>query len=799
MVAARNAIVVILAMLAICPVASASSEGAGLWIGNAPAPWVESHVDVDVRMGVAHGTVTQRFRNPGDRAAEAIYVFPLPTGAAITSMKIDVGGQIIEAVIAPRPTAQAAYEAAVNAGKAAALTERERPGVYTQSIATVPGGAEVAITLAWQARLDRKGGAWELAHPMVVGPRYVPGSATGAPIRGGGTAADTDRAPDASRVTPPAQVGATTPFAFTVRLDDAGTVESPTHELASAEDRGGRVVRVSDNRGNRELVLRWRGRATSGVRAVAEPGGKGAYIAVLIETEAEIARPRRTPRTWLVAVDRSASLDGAATAQARLVARGLVELLRDDDQIAVVAIGERPRFVRATAAERTRAAAAVDRLGKGTSDLTAGLGATLASVPRGPDTSVVVITDGLVADDTAAITRAASAGVTVHTIGVGGAPNRWLLEAIAARTGGTSHVIASPDDAPVVAATLARAEPPLPITVDWRKPTVEDAEPLRALAVAGGATLIIAVDRKGVPAGEIEVVIGSTKLRAPIVRVGGTALATEWARQRVATLWASGERDAATTLAVERGIVSPTTALVAVGGPGGDPVRSTVTVPVPLPAGVRREAVTRNAGDVDDVSDPFGTQTVVTGAEKEDEDTRSGAGGGDGAGSAPEPMAPPSPTSADEEYDSEAVYALGGAAERTVLGRHVARRFLTVGLTFGLRLDEPAPAAMLSLAFAQRVAPRTHLALRFDAAVAAGPDVDERFVGGLLLDVSRAAFGRLVLDVGAGVAWAGELGVGYRAGLGTNRGPFSIGLHLSGAVTPEASPATVGVGVEAAF
>ena len=86
------------------PHARASSDGAALWIGNTPAPWVESKVEIDVRLGLAHGVVTQRFRNPTARAAEAVYVFPLPTGAAVTAMRVVVGGETIDAVIAPRPT-----------------------------------------------------------------------------------------------------------------------------------------------------------------------------------------------------------------------------------------------------------------------------------------------------------------------------------------------------------------------------------------------------------------------------------------------------------------------------------------------------------------------------------------------------------------------------------------------------------------------------------------------------------------------------------------------------------------------
>ena len=927
-----------LALFASARPAAAASNGAGLWIHNAPAPWVESNVTIDVRLGLAHGVVVQRFRNPGTRAAEAVYVFPLPTGAAVTAMRIEVGGERIDAMIAPRPTAQSTYEAAVQAGRAAALLERERPGVYTQSIAAVPGGGEVTITLEWRARLDRSGGAWELAHPMVVGPRYVPGAATGAPTRGGGTGVDTDRAPDASRVTPPVQRAATTPFSFVLRLDDAADVESPTHELAfedaagatprPASEPGARTVRISDDRGNRELVVRWRNRSATGVRAIAEPdaSGTGAYVAVLIESAAEIPRARTTPRSWLVAIDRSASLDGAAAAQARLVALGLIGELRDDDLIAVAAVGQRPRFVRATAAERARAGVAVDRLAKGTADLTAGLGATLAGLPRAPATSVVLITDGLVADDTAAIARAVAGGAVIHTVGVGAAPNRWLLEAIAARTGGTSHVVTGGDEAQTLAAALARAEAPLPITVDWKKPSVTEAEPQRPLVLAGGATLIVALDQKGVPDGEVEVAIGSRRLRAKIERVAGASLATEWARQRVGRLWAAGDHDAATRLAVERGIVSPTTALVAVGKVGGDAVRSTVTVPVPLPAGVRREALDRGGGDVDDRSaddkvvrkpdsgaDAGGGVVVAKGSgsgatgsggsgggggargggggggpgklggkaaprpktpvhkpleekkpEKETDrtarpdprggdtppaDGRDTAGAGttaptpddvestvtpeatgqdrdkDGVvvaediepsfetdeeldanaaeddagrprvGAAPEPTAPPPSADSGAEYYTEIV---GTSSVRyRNAGGVLGRRSLTLGLALGARVDEGAPATIVSLGVSQPVTPRFAAGLRLDFGIA--PTVDEPIVGSALLDISRSVARALELQLGAGLAWSGELGFGYRVGLGTTQGRFSIGLRLSGAITPETAPTTVGAGIDAFF
>ena len=80
----------------------------------------------------------------------------------------------------------------------------------------------------------------------------------------------------------------------------------------------------------------------------------------------------------------------------------------------------------------------------------------------------------------------------------------------------------------------------------------------------------------------------------------GTELATEWARQRITRLTADGQGAAATKLALARGLVSATTALIAVAPTTGPAVESTVTVPLPLPAGLRPGSLAGAAGDVFD-------------------------------------------------------------------------------------------------------------------------------------------------------------------------------------------------------
>ena len=99
-----------------------------------------------------------------------------------------------------REEARAIYEAARDAGKMAALLDQERPNIFTQHVANIRAGDKVRIVISYVERLKYEDGNYEWVFPMVVGPRYIPGTPVGR--AGGGWAYDTDRVPDASKITP---------------------------------------------------------------------------------------------------------------------------------------------------------------------------------------------------------------------------------------------------------------------------------------------------------------------------------------------------------------------------------------------------------------------------------------------------------------------------------------------------------------------------------------------------------------------------------------------------------------------
>src|SRR5882762_6603323 len=164
------------------------------------------HTDVKARISgfLSRVVVTQEFENPFKEKIEAVYTFPLPQNAAVDDMTMIVGDRTVRGKVLRREEAQAVYEAAKSNGQTASLLDQERPNIFTQSVANILPGEQIKISISYVETLKYENGSYEFVFPMVVGPRYIPGNATGAPVsaKGNGFAPNTDQAPDASRITP---------------------------------------------------------------------------------------------------------------------------------------------------------------------------------------------------------------------------------------------------------------------------------------------------------------------------------------------------------------------------------------------------------------------------------------------------------------------------------------------------------------------------------------------------------------------------------------------------------------------
>src|SRR5205807_4544758 len=162
-------------------------------------------LDVQARLDglVARVALRQTFVNCCAEPLEATYVFPLPDRAAVTRFRLEVAGRVIEGELKERGAARKEYDQAIKAGHRAAITEEERPGVFTMRVGNLPPGEEATVRLSLTGPLPYGDGEATFFFPLVVAPRYIPGTPLPGPSVGGGVAPDTDAVPDASRITPP--------------------------------------------------------------------------------------------------------------------------------------------------------------------------------------------------------------------------------------------------------------------------------------------------------------------------------------------------------------------------------------------------------------------------------------------------------------------------------------------------------------------------------------------------------------------------------------------------------------------
>lgn len=195
------------------------------------------HTDVKAEISgfLSRVNVTQEFENNFDEKIEAVYTFPLPQDAAVDDMTMTVGDRTVRGKILRREEAQAVYEAAKTNGQTASLLDQERPNIFTQSVANILPGEQIRITISYVEALKYEDGSYEFVFPMVVGPRYVPGHPVSA--KGNGFAPNTDRVPDASRITPlppPEGMRAGHDISLDISLDAGVSIDalaSKTHDL----------------------------------------------------------------------------------------------------------------------------------------------------------------------------------------------------------------------------------------------------------------------------------------------------------------------------------------------------------------------------------------------------------------------------------------------------------------------------------------------------------------------------------------------------------------------------------------
>jgi len=639
MASTRSALMGLLAGLVLVAAAHAGpagpevTQGALQVLGQPGEPLREfplEHTDVvaDVAGMVAHVTVTQRFGNPYQEPIEAVYVFPLPQNAAVNDMVMKIGERTIRGLIKKREEAKRIYEEAKAAGKRAALLEQERPNIFTQSVANILPGDTVLITIKYVQDLKYDHGVYEFVFPMVVGPRYIPGSPVGR--TGGGWAPDTDEVPDASRITPPVlRPGERSghDIALELRLNAGVPIRGlrcTSHQVTVVSTGpSGAGVRLSplDRIPNKDFILKYEVVGDKPEMALLAHRAEGSgYFMLMIQPKASYTPEEITAKEMIFVVDCSGSMSGEPIAKAKQAMRRFLRGLQPKDtfqviRFSVTASGLSPQPLPATLENVERGLSYIDGLsGGGGTQMIEGIKAAL-DYPADPERLRIVafMTDGYIGNETAilAAIEEKRREARLFAFGVGSSVNRYLLEGMArAGRGDVQFVRPDEETEQVVERFYERISKPYltDLEVDWKELDVANVEPARIPDLFAAQPVIIK-GRYQNPGQEEIVVRGRLagkpwsqrlKVTLPEREPEHEALGTLWARARIRAfmdrMW-RGEQpeivEQITATALEFRLMSAYTSFVAVEEKvvteGGE--TRTVQVPVPMPEGVSYEGV----------------------------------------------------------------------------------------------------------------------------------------------------------------------------------------------------------------
>jgi len=601
-------------------------------------PLESTRADVRIAGVISDVTVTQTYKNDGDRTISAKYVFPASTRAAVYAMKMTIGDRTIVAKIKERDEAKHEFEEAKAAGKTATLLEEERPNVFTMSVANVMPKDRIQVELKYTELLVPTDGVYEMVYPTTVGPRYA--SET--------TINQLGKSQNQFVAAPYQHAGESPTATFGMHVAVAGgmpiqSLESPSHKIASAiaANKASASVDLDPSEqlgGNRDFVLRYRlagADLASGLMTF--QGDKENFFLAMVQPPQRPAPELIPPREYVFIIDVSGSMQGFPLQTTKTLMHDLLGRLRPTDKFDVLLFSGddalySEKSVDATASEIQKATAFVDKQnGGGGTELLPAIQHAM-KLPRAADNvsrSFVVVTDGFIAEEPQVFEQIRNhlGEANVWSFGIGSSVNRHLMDGIAKAGQGEAFTVLGPDQAASAAAKFrAYVETPVltNVKVAFDGFDTYDVEPKVLPDVFASRPVIVFGKYKGQPTGKVTLTgvsgrgrfVSTLDAAAAKPDAANSALRYLWARNEISQLSDFFNQDAnkaaVTKLGLDYNLLTKFTSFIAV----QNVVRATqgstdVAQPSAMPAGVTDAAIASSEGMEVGAEPPFAWLVVM--------------------------------------------------------------------------------------------------------------------------------------------------------------------------------------------
>ena len=582
-------------------------------------PLKSTSAQVDIAGVIADVKVKQVYKNEGQKALEAIYIFPGSTRAAVYGMKMAIGERTIVAKIEKREEARQQYEEAKQAGKSASLLEQQRPNVFQMNVANIMPGDEIVVEMSYTELLVPTDGQYEFVYPTVVGPRYSNQPAAGAP--------DTENWVE----NPYLYEGEAPTYDFDIQVNLSTGL--PIQQAASSshkvnidyESKSFATVKLDDSEkqgGNRDFILKYQlagGKVDSGL--LLYEGKDENFFLMMAQPPKRVTTKQIPPREYIFIVDVSGSMRGFPLDISKKLLKDLIGKLQPHEKFNVLLFASSSAVLSedgSLAANQENIHKALDFLdrqqGGGGTEILPALKRALA-LPReaGMSRTIVIATDGYVNVETQTfdLIRNKLGDANMFAFGIGSSVNRFLIEGMARMGMGEPFILTDSKQAPAQAEKFRQyIQNPVLTDVkleiegfdayDIEPPSIPDLLAERPLIVFGKwrGNARGAMTLKGVS--NDQRYTQSFKLSEFSSQSANSALRYLWARHRIKVLGdynllqQDDERvDMITELGLRYNLLTQYTSFVAI----DSEVRNTegdstsVKQPLPLPQGVSDMAV----------------------------------------------------------------------------------------------------------------------------------------------------------------------------------------------------------------